>query len=826
MVFASDSRDGPPPLYTMPIGLHLLLFALFACLIGLAGFGTFEQNKESFTQEKIQELGAIADLKTAQIAAWQEAQRRRAEYYMHGSLLAVEVDLWLREGMPDDDRKQRILKVMAGIHLQEAQGCKDVSLLDAQGNFRISTNGRSLAVEEDREMAMAAMQSRKVLFIDFHRHGKDGAIELGFAAPLVVADKAGERVVGALLFSTDPDSFLFPLIQTWPTASPSAETVLVRREGGNILFLNELRHRKGAALSLRIPVATSKLPPALWLRGEFNTAEGADYRGVPVVAVVREIAGTPWLMVAKIDKAELLAGINTLERWVAGLVFAFAAFGGAVFFLWFTGSQARIEHLKAQRDAAEALREAHDQLEAMFSNIHTMVVYLDADFNFIRVNQAYARACAHPPEFFIGKNHFALYPHAENQAIFREVVETGRPYVVFAKPFVFPDHPEWGVTYWDWTLHPIKGTGGKVERLVFNLVDVTERKRVEIELERQRAFLRQVIDTDPNYIFVKDSDGRFLLVNRAMAALHGSTPQDMIGLDSGALFQSKEEFEPHLRADREVIATGRPFAFVAHNFLGGKERWLTVAKVPMAQPDGTMHILGVAMDITERHLAEEKLNESNQELQQLATHLEVVREEEQKRIARELHDEMGGVLAALNINVSLLAVDIPAEMPQLLAEVNKLEKLVADGIKAMRHTVAALRPSLLDEVGLNIAIEKYVQEFQRNTGIECDARLPDVEPAIDANQAATIYRIVQESLTNVVKHAEASKVNVTLSEWNGTLMLTVKDNGKGFDPATRKAKSFGLIGMQERAALVGGKAEISSAPGKGTTVRVSLVRAE
>ncbi|MDD5331045.1 MAG: PAS domain-containing protein [Sulfuricella sp.] len=810
----------------MPIGLHLLMFALFAFFIGLLGYATFEQNRKSIAREKIQELGAIADLKAAQIAAWQEAHRRRAEYYMHGSLLAAEVDRWLKEGAPDNDRKENIRKVLAGIHLQELQGYKDVSVLDAKGNVRISTGDRGRPDAEDRKLAEEAMRGQQVLFLDIHRRGGSGPVELGFAAPLLVAGKGGERIVGAVLFTTDPDSFLYPLIQTWPTASPSAETVLVRRDGDSVLFLNELRHRKGPALSLRLPLATSKLPSAMWLRGEFNAVEGDDYRGVPVVTAVREIPGTPWAMVAKVDKAELFAGIDTLERWVAGLASAFAAFGGAVFFLWFSGSQARIAHLQVQRDAAEALRGAHDQLEAMFSNIHTMVVYLDADFNFIRVNQAYARACGYTPEFFVGKNHFDLYPHAENQAIFRKVVETGEPYVVFAKPFEFPDHPEWGITYWDWTLHPIKGKDGKVERLVFNLVDVTERKRGEIELERQRAFLRQVIDADPNYIFVKDANGRFLLVNQAMAALHGLAPQELIGLDGAGLFTSKEEAEPHLQADREVIATRRPFVFIAHNFLGGKERWLMVTKVPMEQHDGTVQVLGIAMDITERKQAEEKLRISNLELQRLATHLELVREEEQKRIARELHDEMGGVLAALNIKVSMLAVDIPAEMPQLLADVRNLEKLVADGIKAMRQTVAALRPSLLDEVGLKIAIEKYTREFEQNTGIECDLRLPEAEPAIGGAQAATIFRIVQESLTNVAKHAQASKVSITLSEWDGSLMLTVKDNGKGFDPSVRKAKSFGLLGIRERAAMVGGKAEISSAPGKGTTVRVSLARAE
>ncbi|MDD5330831.1 MAG: GAF domain-containing protein, partial [Sulfuricella sp.] len=205
------------------------------------------------------------------------------------------------------------------------------------------------------------------------------------------------------------------------------------------------------------------------------------------------------------------------------------------------------------------------------------------------------------------------------------------------------------------------------------------RRQAEEALLERNHFIRQIIDTDPNCIFVKDAAGRFLLVNQAMAALHGFAPRDMIGLDGASLFPSREEAEVHLQADREVIATRRPFVFIAHHILGGRERWLMVTKVPMEQPDGSVNVLGIAVDISESKQAEEKLGAAYKQLEKQATHLEVVREEEQKRIARELHDEMGAVLAALHINVSLLAAKLPADMPQLKADADYLAKLVADG---------------------------------------------------------------------------------------------------------------------------------------------------
>jgi PAS domain S-box-containing protein len=369
---------------------------------------------------------------------------------------------------------------------------------------------------------------------------------------------------------------------------------------------------------------------------------------------------------------------------------------------------------------------------------------------------------------------------------------------------------------------PILDGGGTLIAIQGVATDITERKQAEEDMWRQKNFIRQVIDTDPNLISVKNAEGKLLLVNQAMADAYGKTPQELIGQNVAGLYQNETEAALYLEADREVLATRHPVVLITPNSLGGKVRWFLTIKTPMAQPDGSVNVLGIAVDITERKLAEERLGEAYKELEKLTTHLEAVREDEQKRIARELHDEMGGVLAALNVKVSLLAAQIPAEMTDIQAKVAGLEKLVDAGIQAMHRTVAELRPSLLDEVGLTFAIERYVQEFERNTEIECDLRLPEEDLALDGNQSTAIFRIIQESLTNVAKHAKASRASIVLSEWDTVVVLTIRDNGTGFDLNPQKAKSFGLLGIRERAAMVGGKAQITGVAGKGTTVRVSL----
>ncbi|HLA98399.1 MAG TPA: GAF domain-containing protein [Anaerolineales bacterium] len=155
-----------------------------------------------------------------------------------------------------------------------------------------------------------------------------------------------------------------------------------------------------------------------------------------------------------------------------------------------------LEHIAERKRSEQALIQTNELLERYFSSIDTLIAYMDREFNFIRVNDTYARSGGHSAEYFSGRNHFALYPHEENQAIFQRVVDTGEPFSVLEKPFEYPEYPERGVTYWDWSLQPVKGIDGAIEGVVLSLVDVTERKRAELQLERQNQELRTLSEAE------------------------------------------------------------------------------------------------------------------------------------------------------------------------------------------------------------------------------------------------------------------------------------------------------------------------------------------
>ncbi len=196
-----------------------------------------------------------------------------------------------------------------------------------------------------------------------------------------------------------------------------------------------------------------------------------------------------------------------------------------------------VTDITERKKAEKKLEAANEVLETLFSTTHLKTAYLDSDFNFIRVNRAYAEADGRSPEFFTGKNHFQLYPHEENEMIFREVVETGEPYIVYAKPFIYPDNPERGVTYWDWSLYPVKDPRGKVEAVVLYLLDVTERirakeaeKKAAQQLEEQRT---RAIFADRLRSLGQMAAGMAHELNQPLLGVRGLAEHILIALNRG-----------------------------------------------------------------------------------------------------------------------------------------------------------------------------------------------------------------------------------------------------------------------------------------------------
>jgi PAS domain S-box-containing protein len=228
-------------------------------------------------------------------------------------------------------------------------------------------------------------------------------------------------------------------------------------------------------------------------------------------------------------------------------------------------------------------------------------------------------------------------------------------------------------------------------------------------------------------------------------------------------------------------------------------------------------------EIAERQHAEEELRKSRDQLRALAARLQSVREEERAYIAREIHDELGQACTAIKMDLALIGRKLTKRQTKLKARVESSIQLVDSTIVTLRKIASEMRPRTLDDLGLPAALEAQAQEFETRTGIPCRVTLPPEPLTLDKERSTAIFRIFQESLTNVARHAHATRVEVRIQRENDRIVLEVFDNGSGFDPEVAKArKSLGLVGMQERALLLNGEFKAEGVPGLGTTMTLTI----
>jgi signal transduction histidine kinase len=253
----------------------------------------------------------------------------------------------------------------------------------------------------------------------------------------------------------------------------------------------------------------------------------------------------------------------------------------------------------------------------------------------------------------------------------------------------------------------------------------------------------------------------------------------------------------------------------------GDEKWINLRAVPCIMPDGATVWDGIILNITLSKRREDESRHARQALEKLSGHIQRAREEERLKISREIHDELGGILTALKMDLGWLSKHLVE--PPLLERAQAMTQLTRQALHTARRISADLRPNALDNLGLVAAMEEYAQQVLGRLGITCIFTLPEQEPEMDEQRAIAIFRIVQESVTNIVRHAEATLVEIQLVLSPSHMNITIRDNGTGM-PSSRHphAQSYGILGMQERARQLGGKLAIISGIQEGTEVSLNV----
>ncbi len=361
------------------------------------------------------------------------------------------------------------------------------------------------------------------------------------------------------------------------------------------------------------------------------------------------------------------------------------------------------------------------------------------------------------------------------------------------------------------------------QAILGNSMDITERKEASRRLEELEALESSILDAIPQAVLGLH-ERRINFANHAVKLIFGWHREELIGKSIRMIYRNEEEAD----------TVGRIF----YSSLEHQRTYET--EFPCLRKDGTeilcrmkasrigeklreKRIVVTYEDVTAEKKAQEDLKRSREELRNLSTHLQFVREEESTRVARKIHDELGQSLTALQMDLSWLTNHLSTGDKGIREKTKSMSDLVDATIESVHNISTELRPSLLDDLGLPAAIEWQAADFQKRSGIRCQAHIVGQKSVIDKELSTAVFRIFQETLTNIARHSRATLCKVSLTENEKELCLEVMDNGVGITQwQVDDPRSFGMIGMRERAHLWGGTVHVRNAKPSGTTVRVLI----
>ena len=361
-------------------------------------------------------------------------------------------------------------------------------------------------------------------------------------------------------------------------------------------------------------------------------------------------------------------------------------------------------------------------------------------------------------------------------------------------------------------------------RHVLSFEDISERVRAEVLMLNGWNIYRNLVETVLDWTWEVKSSGVFTYSSPQVKNILGYTLGEVVGRNFSE-FLFKKDVKKFNSMWRECVEKKKPISFeISCPTKSGSTIYLEASGTPLIDKAGKLiGFRGINRDITERKALEAELHSSHEKLRALTARLEDVREEERTHISRELHDELGQTLTGLKIDLTWVARRIPPEYPALAEKANAMKAHIDSIIEYIRRIATQLRPKLLDDFGFIEAIEWLISDFSERTNIRCKLRSNLTHMTIDPKASTILFRIIQETLTNIMRHSEASSVAIDIKKTAARLLLSVRDNGIGIKQEDiMGSRSLGLLGIRERVAILKGTIKFEGMPGKGTRIKISF----
>ena len=773
----------------------LLVFILLALGILAVAFINFQKYELQFRAEAHAQLSAIANLKAGELVQWRKERMGNASMLFRNSAFS---DLTRRVlENPNDTSAQMQLQAWADKY-QAYDQYDRIFLLNSRGQVRLSSPLGMQSVSASVSNAVQnVLRSNQVTFLDFYRSEMDQRIYLGILIP-IYGEQSPPLPLGVFFLSIDPNAYLFPFIQQWPGPSETAETLIFRREENGVLFLNNLKFHADAALHLRIPLSDTRVPAVQAVLGLEGITEGIDYRGEPVLAVVRAIPDSPWFMVARRDKAEVFAPIRTRLKQIIFLVaILICTAGTSVGLIW---RQQRVRFYRAQFEASLALQESEDRFSVLVQNLPTGVVVHASDSSVLfankmasqilglTVDQMQGKTAMDPAWCFLKDNDTPL-PLEEYPV--NRVLSSGESFTSLVVGVRQP-----GIDSIRWALcnaYPRRDARDQLFQVVVSFNDITELKKAETELLESRRKLHLLFESMTTgfalHKIIRDEAGKpcdylFLQVNPAFETLTGLRAADVVGR---RVLEVLPQIEP-LWIERygQVVTTGEPVTF--ENYAQVLDRHYQVtAYRPEAE-----HFAVLINDITERQVARETLRQYAQELQEKNTELE--------RFLYTVSHDLKSPVVTVRTFLGYLEQDLAKADAARIGKDMRFMRGAADKMAQQLDEVLEMsRIGRIENAPVRVTFRELVDEAiaaaagtiaARGVGMTVIDR--DMPLVGDRLRLTEIWQNLIENAVKFMGDQTAPHVDIGWETRGEETVFFVCDNGIGIDPRFH-GKIFGLF---------------------------------
>ncbi len=772
------------------LGLYLLVFILLTAGFAAYAIISYQSYTEKFRAQVEKQLLSITSLKVSGLEAWRAEQLSDANLLRENPAFSDLVETVLDH--PTDTRSTQNLLTWLEV-LRANYHYSSVTLLDAQGTQWFSAPVSSVPPKAHLANDLAAtLAGGQVSFLDFHRHA-DGKIYLGVLIP-VYAGQALGRPLGVVIMEIDPADYLYPYLEQWPVPSETAETLLVRQDGGDALYLNPIRFQPEAALNQRIPLTDTDLLAAKAIRGPAGVVEGHDYRGQSVIGAVAPISNSPWFLVARMDAEEVFSPLR--ERlWQTVLFWGVlvSATGLGLTALW---RQENLRFYRGQAHILEALRESEEKYRLLFENmlngfaLHEIVVNdqgQPVDYVFLETNSAFAQLTGLRRQEILGKKITEVLPEIARDpidwiAVYSEVALTSEP-IRFE---------QFSQVLGKW--YSVLAYNPKKNHFATIFEDITERKQAEKALQEAEARFRAIFEQAAVGIAEVSTSGRWLNVNQRLCDIVGYTRAELLQ----KTFQQitfPEDLEIDLAYVRQMLAGEIQTYSMEKRYIhkNGALVWinLTVSLVRNSQA-APRFFIAVVEDISQRKQAEAELQRLMEELKHSNTELE--------QFAYISSHDLQEPLRMVSSYMQLLERRYKGKLDDNADEfigyavdgANRMQRLINDLLLYSRVGTRS-KPFIRTACEQALALALSNLEFSIS---ESGAEITHTSLPVVLGDKAQLAQLFQNLLGNAIKFRSAQPLRIQVSatltpgptasgsgegageEW----VFAVRDNGLGFEP--------------------------------------------